>query len=444
MNDNLANPTDWNKKTLGEISILITDGAHFSPIPQTHGELIANVKDMKSNHIDFDSCTRIFPKDFESLFRQNCSPRKNDILLSKDGTIGKVILFNDERKIVVLSSIAIIRLVTEVSCDYVKHVLRSFLFDKQLYALQSGSALGRIVLSDIRKLEVPLPPLLHQRKIAKILTTVDNLIEQTQALIDKYTAIKQGMMADLFTRGIDLSGTPETNPNHGQLRPSFEEAPELYKETELGWVPKEWKVVTMSSVLESICDGPFGSNLKTEHYVEDAGVRVVRLQNIAKYRYNDLDKAFISEEHSNFLSRNKVLPGDVLIAGLGDDSYPVGRACCYPENLAPAVNKADCFRARCNSTSMINFFLMLFLNTELARKQIRRFEQGVTRPRINTGNFKKLAICCPSIAEQKSIIQKLAVTQNFLEIEESLLRKLDFQKKGLMQDLLTGKVQVTA
>ena len=99
------------------------------------------------------------------------------------------------------------------------------------------------------------PKFEQQQKIAKILTTVDNLIEKTQALIGKYTAIKQGMMADLFTRGIDLSGTPDTNPNYGQLRPSYEQAPELYKQTELGWVPKEWEVIPSTDICERICVG---------------------------------------------------------------------------------------------------------------------------------------------------------------------------------------------
>ena len=62
---------------------------------------------------------------------------------------------------------------------------------------------------------------------------MDNLIEKTEALIAKYQAIKQGMMHDLFTRGVD---------EHGHLRPTHDEAPELYKQSELGWIPKEWEV----------------------------------------------------------------------------------------------------------------------------------------------------------------------------------------------------------
>lgn len=272
-----------------------------------------------------------------------------------------------------------------------------------------------------------------QQRIATILTGIDTAIENTEALVAKYQQIKAGLMHDLFTRGV--------LPN-GQLRPPRKQAPELYQETATGWIPREWRILDCSAVLDSIADGPFGSNLKTEHYVVDPGVRVVRLQNVAEYQYNDTDRAFVSDRHAAYLVRNKVLGGDVLIAGLGEERYPVGRACTYPENLPPAINKADCFRARCIAELMHNKFFMLFLNSELARQQIRRYEQGVTRPRINTGNLKRLAVCVPELTEQAAFISKFESAQAAIRTQQAIVENLKSQKSGLMHDLLTGKVPV--
>lgn len=280
---------------------------------------------------------------------------------------------------------------------------------------------------------VSLPGLPKQRRIAAILTGIDTAIEKTEALIAKYQQIKAGLMHDLFTRGV--------LPN-GQLRPPREQAPELYQETAIGWMPKAWRILDCSAVLDSIADGPFGSNLKTEHYVVDPGVRVVRLQNVAEYQYNDTDRAFVSDRHAAYLVRNKVVGGDVLIAGLGEERYPVGRACTYPKHLPPAINKADCFRARCIAELMHNKFFMLFLNSELARQQIRRYEQGVTRPRINTGNLKRLAVCVPELTEQAAFISKFDSAQAAIRTQQSSVENLKSQKSGLMHDLLTGKVPV--
>ena len=80
----------------------------------------------------------------------------------------------------------------------------------------------------------------EQQRIAKVLSTADAVIEKTQVAIGKYKAIKQGMLQDLFTRGIDLKT--------GKLRPRYEDAPELYKESKLGWIPREWEVKIVDDI----------------------------------------------------------------------------------------------------------------------------------------------------------------------------------------------------
>lgn len=314
---------------------------------------------------------------------------------------------------------------------YLKHAVE--LNVGYLHCRSQGSTFAAVSTDDVRSIPIPVFDIAKQRKIAAILTATDSAIEKTEALIAKYQQIKAGMMHDLFTRGV--------LPN-GQLRPSRSEAPELYDKTEIGWIPTDWKVKNCSAVLDSIADGPFGSNLKTEHYVVDPGVRVVRLQNVAEYQYNDSDRAYVSDRHASYLVRNRVVGGDVLIAGLGEERYPVGRACTYPDNLPTAINKADCFRARCMAEIMLNKFFMLFLNSELARPQIRRYEQGVTRPRINTGNLKRLMVGVPHISEQAAIIAKFEAAQAAIRAQQAIVENLNAQKLGLMQDLLTGKVPV--
>ncbi len=304
---------------------------------------------------------------------------------------------------------------------------------EDLKKLNQGTSINGIIRSDLVAYPIELPPLPAQRRIAEILSTVDEAIEQTEALIAKYQQIKAGLMHDLFTRGV----TPD-----GHLRPTRAQAPHLYKDSPLGWIPKEWDMEPLSHIAESLVDGPFGSNLKTEHYVVEPGVRVVRLQNIHEGRYNDDDRAFVSKSHADFLVRHTVNPGDVLVAALGEDSYPVGRACCYPDDLPPAINKADCYRLRCRTGVALNTFVMHFLNTSTARTQVRRFEQGVTRRRTNLGNFSRVVVSHPDIAEQKRIVDLLSSASDRIKSTESVVAKLRQQKHGLMHDLLTGRVRV--
>ena len=70
------------------------------------------------------------------------------------------------------------------------------------------------------------------------------MIEKTEAAIAKYQALKQGMMHDLFTRGIDVKT--------GKLRPSYQDAPELYQESDLGMIPKDWEVNELGNLTNKI------------------------------------------------------------------------------------------------------------------------------------------------------------------------------------------------
>ncbi len=397
------------------------------------GPYLVTGTDFEAGKINWDTCYHVSERRFqEAAYIQL---RDFDLLITKDGTIGKIALVTAcPEKAVLNSGIFLLRCKDgSYLHEFAYHVLNSEIFSGFLRRKLNGSTINHLYQYVFETFPLPVPQIETQRKIASILTAIDKAIEKTEALIEKYSRIKAGMMQDLFTRGLTADG---------KLRPSRAEAPELYQKTPIGWIPKEWSLVQLDQLKETLIDGPFGSNLKTEHYVADPGVRVVRLQNIQSGNYNDKDRAFISGTHANSLNRNKVSGGDVLIAGLGEERYPVGRACLYPASLPEAVNKADCFRLRCKRDVMLNAFAMHFLNTPLARSQVQRYEQGVTRPRVNTGNLNRILVPKPSVEEQRNIIGCLANLTRQIELEIAKTGKLRRQKSGLMHDLLSGKVPV--
>lgn len=193
-------PKEWEVETLFDCCDFITDGSHFSPSPIVDGYLIVNVKDMGEYCINYDTCTRISEKDFLSLKGQNCSPQKGDVLVSKDGTVGRVLFFNEEREVVLLSSIAIIRPQQKLLSEFLYLFFKSNFFERQLKALMSGSALKRIVLRDINLLKAVFPKSTdEQRGIATMVSAIENKIQQEEKYLSKTISIKQGLMADLLT-----------------------------------------------------------------------------------------------------------------------------------------------------------------------------------------------------------------------------------------------------
>jgi type I restriction enzyme S subunit len=195
-------PESWELKRLNSVCNKITDGSHFSPIPNKNtGFYIATVKDMLLNTFNINTFTHIEENDFKLLEANGCKPENGDILFSKDGTIGKTFVYKDmEIPLVVLSSIAIIKPIYKVlDSSFTMHVLKSNIFYKQLNGLSSGSALKRVVLKAIKEIRIPLPPLEEQKQIAEILSTVDNKLENLKEKKQYFEELKKGLMQKLLT-----------------------------------------------------------------------------------------------------------------------------------------------------------------------------------------------------------------------------------------------------
>ncbi len=161
----------------------------------------------------------------------------------------------------------------------------------------------------------------------------------------------------------------------------------------------------------SLTDGPFGSNLKTEHYVADPGPRVIRLQNIGDGVFRGEDQAFISNTRFESLRRHEARPGDVLIAALGET---LPRACLVPANLGRAVVKADCFRLR-PAQGVNPRFLQHILNAPQTHRAASTLVSGVGRPRLNLGKVGNLRIPVASTAEQGRIVA--AIEEQFSRLD---------------------------
>lgn len=238
------------------------------------------------------------------------------------------------------------------------------------YALDTsaGSLSPRTSWAALKDFEFPLPPLDEQKRIAEILWAAD---EAVNAFTNSLSVIQQSRNALL---------------------------------NELA--AKEHPQIPLGQVLTYASDGPFGSKLKTEHY-SDSGAIVVRLQNISPLRYDDSDKAYIPIDYFEELRRYSLQAGDILVAGLGDETHPVGRACIVPESLGPAINKADCFCLRPRNEIILPDYLCYFLNSNFARKEVMRITQGTTRFRINVSNLKTIKTIVPDIEEQRHFVEQM-------------------------------------
>ncbi|GHD41815.1 type I restriction enzyme, S subunit [Marinobacter persicus] len=297
----------------------------------------------------------------------------------------------------------------------------------------AGSTFLEINRRDVGRVAISLPRSVEvQQKIARILGTIDQAIEKTQVLIDKYQQIKAGLMHDLFTRGIG---------SDGQLRPCREQSPELYQETPIGWLPNDWETLKLSEILQKsggyLQTGPFGSQLHSHEYT-DEGIPVVMPQDINNGSVDDSHIARITESRAQTLAKHRLKIGDIIIARRGE----LSRAAAISQTEEGWVCGTGCFLLRLGGSSLDSRFFSLAYRHSMIQRQVDGLAVGSTMPSLNNGIVSKLVFPYMRKEEQSAIADKVQLLDNRKTCAEIELKKLKRLKFGLMHDLLTGEVPV--
>jgi hypothetical protein len=143
--------------------------------------------------LDFLGCSFISEADYRAARAGNSAPQRGDVLFSKDGTVGKVHVVDTDQPFAVLSSLAILRPKGDsVDTRYFGHVLRSPGVLDDALKRKTGSAIRRVILSDLKKVRILLPPLPEQRRIAEILDKADALRAKRRAVLAQLNTAPSG------------------------------------------------------------------------------------------------------------------------------------------------------------------------------------------------------------------------------------------------------------
>lgn len=345
---------------------------------------------------------------------------KNSVMFTCIGSIGKMAISDS----IGISNQQINAIIVNDSLDFKYIYYLLFHYKDRFKNFAPMTTIQIINKTEFGQFKFNLPPLPQQRKIAEILSMVDAVLEKTEAAIAKYQQLKQGLMHDVFTRGI--------NTNTGQLRPKQTQAPELYKQSPLGWIPKEWEVNSLEE-LTSYVDYRGKTPPKAEK-----GIFLITAKNI-KFGYIDyeISKEFIPiSAYKSAMSRGIPQFGDVLIT----TEAPLGNvAQIDKEGLALAQRV---IKYRCIEGLMLNDFLKHSLMSEYFQKELEAESTGSTVKGIKGSRLHKLQVFNPNIKEQKAIVESLNPVERKIDTEQQALAKYQQLKAGLLQDLLTGKVEV--
>ena len=401
-------PKDWNIKE-------ISDFTKFSQGVQVNVELQSS---LPSNElirfiriVDYTQSTddiRYVSKSYKKYI-----VNENDIVMIRYGTPGiigrniKGVIANNMFKISIDNSLA--------SNDYFEYFFKQKHIQEYLLMGSGSSTMPALNFSYLKKFQVALPPLQEQQKIAAILSTVDEQISITDKIIEMSKELKKGLMQKLFSEGI----------GHTE-----------FKDTKVGRIPKDWQVIQLGELCEVITKGTTPTTngfpyLKT-------GINFVKVESINAFgRFIKEKFAFVGEDCYKSFKRSQLKEGDILISIAG----ALGRTAIVTENILPANTNQAVGILRLKDKSLNNF-IRYFLDSYSLQKFIERINVASAQANLNLGHLNKFNIPFPAINEQQKIVAILSEADAKIEKEQEQKTKLEQLKKGLMQQLLTGRKRV--
>ena len=317
-----------------------------------------------------------------------------------------------------------------VERDFMYALLRYEAIVRDIEITIFGTDPPNVSTKQIEELKINLPPLPEQQKIAAILTSVDEVIEKTQAQINKLKDLKTGMMQELLTRGVGVDGKPHTE----------------FKESPVGRIPKAWDV----RCLPELATYQNGKAFPSSDYLDSTSngyylVKPVNLDPDGKINWSYNSSAKLSKDYWNEASTYRVGSNEILMnltaQSLEDDF--LGRVCLTEKGEKCILNQRIARIKTKNDLEILQKYLFWAFKGTYFRSYIERVTQGSKVQHLYNSNLDQALIAFPS-----SIDEQFTICKSLDSVEALICKKTKKQKsyintkKALMQDLLTGKVRV--
>lgn len=379
----------------------IRDGTHDSPSFVSNGIPLVTSKNLKNGYIDFSECNYITQEDHEN-FSKRSLVENGDILYAMIGTIGNPVIVNTD-KVFSIKNVALFKFnqKDKIFNRYFYHFLNSEIAHKQLAQLSRGGTQKFVSLGNLRNLEIPLPPLEEQRRIASILDKANDIRQKRQQAIAKLDELLQATFIDMF-------GDPVSNP-------------------------KGWDVKKLSYLTSKIGSGstPRGG----DSAYQNEGITLIRSLNVydGYFRYKGL--AYIDQDQADKLKNVSLEKGDVLLNITGAS---VARCCMVPEHLLPARVNQHVSILRTNNLILPEFLMSLLISEPMKNHLLKISGAGATREALTKIQLQNLEVLYPPLDVQVkflSVFQKIKLIQtNF----EKSVRELDELFNALQQKAFNG------
>jgi type I restriction enzyme S subunit len=416
-------PIEWEVGKLGDLGETII-GLTYKPdnlVEKGQGTLVLRSSNIKENALSFSDNKYVNLKIPTKLL-----VKENDILIcSRNGSkelIGKSALIRKEDENMTFG--AFMTVYRSSINSYLYHCFKTNLFKKQINA-NLGATINQVTTKNLNSFKFPIPPLKEQQKIVEILSTLDEQIENMKQLMSEMEVLKTGLMYQLLTRGID----------HTE-----------FAQTILGELPADWEINKLGDNGDLLGGFAFKSKDFLNAQVIDS-YQVLKMGNVKMGRLDLLkspafiSKAVVSNKHEKYF----LFKGDILISltgTVGKKDY--GNVAIVDQDNQYLLNqRVACFRPV--KGKKLRSFYFYYMQSRLFRDAFFQLGLGGTGNQTNVSvkDLGNIYVASPPIEEQQKIADILSTIDEQIESYEQEKENYIELKKGLMQQLLTGKLRVT-
>lgn len=414
-------PEHWKSSKLKYHTSKIIDGAHFTPtyIDDKKGVPFLRVTDIHKSEIDLEKVKRI-PVDEHKELIKRCFPKKGDLLLSKNGTIGLMKIVNWDWDFSIFVSLCLIKFEKTLLNSFFYYFFKSNVVERQIFESSQKTSVTNLHLEKIKELRITIPPLEEQTQIANYLNhktaRLDNLIAKKEQIIKLLEEERKAVINQAITKGID----PNVPMKDSGIK-------------WLGEIPEHWKVLKMKYV-SRVSRGAILRPVDEPSYFDENGEwTYLNISDATKCdKYLSEGKLRLSELGSNKSARIK--PGNLVITA----SATIGKP--FINTIPICIH--DGFIPLNDLKVNIDYMYYYFKNPQL----FVGIGKSNTQKNIYVSEVKMMDVPVPSSKEQIEIPLYIEKENNRIDaIVSKIQREINLLKEykiALISEVVTGKVDV--
>jgi type I restriction enzyme S subunit len=423
-------PSNWLTVTVGDVAAKEKSSIRIGPFGSqlkkseltSNGVPVVGIENVLERRFDGSGPRFVTDDKYHQLKAFTVKP--GDVLITMMGTIGHTCVVPPDAPLAIMDS-HLLKITPDRSMcepDYLTLVLAHKAFQDQLNSLAHGTIMKGLNSSIVKSAKFPLPPLPEQKAIATVLRTVQQAKDATEKVIAATRQLKQSLMKHLFTYG----SVPFDQADKVEL-----------KETEIGPVPKHWRVEKLKDLDYEISDGNYAAKYPRNNEFVPNGVPFIRANNIKDSKIVWDDMRYITPDKHRFLRKGHLKKQDILITTRGQ----LGNVAIVEDEFVDANINAQIVRINTIPASDPRFILSA-LQTPQVQNQIKSLATGTTLPQLPIGKLKMLGLPLPPEEEQKSIADQITALDRKIRAEDIHRIGCNQLFNSLLHNLITGKVRL--